>query len=309
MLAIHTPIPYRPLFYPTRLRFRGFAGLGCADPLAMNANSADTIPCVYGNPTPPPVQQVLGNQPNVTGGGGYEPVDDLSTYLYSKVVTPAAGSPTGQYVDPSLMQTMLQQAAQQYCAGVSYGGPNNPCAGEDISSVVSNLTGTYSAQVAAKGGTPTIGANNAPGYIFTPYAPGYNSGGLNLIKLPDGTTVPNSPQNLALAQQMYNQSLGVPVDYTSSSDGVIDTTAHGAKPVAITSGSGSVSGANAGAGGAAIQTSNSNSNQLTSSNSTSDLISSGENFLSESALLGLPNWVLIGIGLGAVILLPKMLGK
>jgi len=194
----------------------GIIGLGCADPLAMNANSDASIPCVYGSAAPPtPQPQVAGNQPSKAGG--YEPVDTVTDWLYQNVVTPAAQSPTGTYVDPSLMQTQLLQSAQEYCAGVASGGPNNPCAGEDLSSIAQQLTQTYSAQVAAKGGTPTVNLNNAQPYQFTAYAPSYNSAGPGYILMPDGSKVPNSSTNLQAAQQMYNVSLGLPAGYGSSS--------------------------------------------------------------------------------------------
>lgn len=205
------------MLLPTRrVSDSGIAGLGCSNPLAMNANSADNIPCVFGDATPPQPTQVTVTRPFGDSGTADVPMDSPETWLYDKVVTPAAGSPTGQYVDPALMQTMLQQAAQQYCAGTAYGVASGPCAGADLNSIVSSLTQTYAAQVAAKGGTPSVNLNNAPGYVFTSYAPGYNSAGPGYILMPDGSKVVNTDQNLEMAQAAYNRSLGLPANYQNA---------------------------------------------------------------------------------------------
>jgi hypothetical protein len=169
-----------------------------------------------GSYVPTDTSRVPGNQPVVTGGGGYEPVLTPQAWLELEVLKPALGSVTG-YVDPSLMKIQLTQAVTSYCQGVANGGPNNPCGGSDLNSIVNNLTQVYTTQMQAQGGTPTINLSNAPAYVFTSYAPGYNSGGLGLILLPDGTKVPNTTANLALSQSEYNQSIGLPANYQNSS--------------------------------------------------------------------------------------------
>lgn len=281
-------------------RPRRMRGMGCADPLAENANSDDSIPCVYGSTAAPTPAQVLGNQP--TKGGGYEPVDTLQTWLYDKVVTPAAGSPTGAYVDPTLMAQMLQQAAQQYCAGTSFGGPNNPCAGDDIGSLVNSLTSTYSAQVAAKGGTPTVNSQNAPSYVYTQFAPGYNSGGIGFILLPNGQQVPNTPANLTLASTMYaqQQSTAVAADLSRGGGGSPAPTSSGAAAASIVSGDGTGSAAPT----SSLQSFLSSLMPTTATPAGATAAGSVDlSFLTDSSIVsGIPNWALL-VGAGAVLLM------
>lgn len=274
-------------------------GMGCGDPLAENANSDASIPCVYGSTAAPAPAQVLGNQPAI--GGGYEPVDTLQTWLYDKVVTPAAGSPTGAYPDPTLMAQMLQQAAQQYCAGTSFGGPNNPCASDDIGSVVNSLTSTYSAQVAAKGGTPTVNSQNAPSYVYTPFAPGYNSGGIGYILLPNGQQVPNTPQNLTLASTMYTQQQAAAGGSAGPSPAAAASPASpGAPAASIVSGDGTGTAASTSSLQSFLNSLMPSTPAATGSTPASSVDLS---FLTDSSIMsGIPNWALL-LGAGAVLLM------
>src|SRR3974390_3045805 len=62
--------------------------------VAKPAGPTYAIPGSY-NPT---LSTTPGTQPNVTGGGGYEPVLTPESWLAANVVQPAAGNPTGQYM-------------------------------------------------------------------------------------------------------------------------------------------------------------------------------------------------------------------
>lgn len=288
---------------PRPARRFGRRGMGCSDAMAENNGSDASIPCVYGDTQAPTPAKTPGNQPS--SGGGYEPVDTLQTWLYNNVVTPAAGSPTGQYPDPTLMAQMLQQAAQQYCQGVSYGGPNNPCAGADTASIVKSLTGTYSAQVAAKGGQPTVNSGNAPGYIYTQFAPGYNSGGPGYILLPNGQSVPNTAQNLSLASSMYAQQqgaavlndLGGPAPTIGTNPGA-STPTSGPAPTAVNAGGGVPS-----ASAASSFTSFLN-NLLPSTTNTPAPAAAGSvdlSFLTDSSMVGgIPNWAVLAGAAGVL---------
>lgn len=304
------------MLIPTkRVSDSGIAGLGCSNALAENVGSDDSIPCVFGDATPPPPTQVAVTRPFGNSGTASIPMDSLETYLYNEVVTPAAGSPTGQYVDPTLMQTMLQQAAQQYCAGTSYGVGSGPCAGADVNSTVASLTQTYSAQVGAKGGTPSVSLSNAPGYVFTSYAPGYNSGGPGLILMPDGTTVPNDPGALSTAQQQYNQMLRLTGGTSADASGTIisdtATVAPGqsqAAPGQVFTGvnaSGGVPNAAATAPGTGAPTPGLTINGAAANQVAAVAAPSWFTDPTQEVMSGVPNWVLLAGAAAALMLMKK----